>query len=349
MEIKITEQQKKIIETPYDKVTVQASAGTSKTFLLIERIKFLVNGGADPTKIVAITFTRNAAQEIAKRLGNIKIGYIGTVHALANYLLLSNGVDTSNFLEEGKFDKLFELVDENPYCTDFEISNLLLDEAQDSNYAQFRFMFELLQPERFMIFFDLKQSIYGFQGASPKVVEKFSKQGDIHNYYITENFRSSRAVFEQAKRRLENRTSFLELAHPVRKEQGIVEYVDYNLNTIYETIKNNDNYGDWFVLAKTNKEVDSIREYLNRRGIPAESFKQGNLNNDELSKKMKENTVKVLTIHSSKGLESKNVILMAFRIFNKEDDRLMYVGMTRAKDSLIYVKCPNKKQVSSWE
>ena len=60
MDFKITEQQRKIIEAPEENVCVLASAGTSKTFCLIERIKWLVEQGIDPKKIIAITFTERS-------------------------------------------------------------------------------------------------------------------------------------------------------------------------------------------------------------------------------------------------------------------------------------------------
>ena len=111
MDFKITEQQRKIIEAPEENVCVLASAGTSKTFCLIERIKWLVEQGIDPKKIIAITFTRNAATEVAQRLAPIQIGYCGTIHAYANYLLLLYGVDTKSVIEKEKFDDSFIIKD----------------------------------------------------------------------------------------------------------------------------------------------------------------------------------------------------------------------------------------------
>ena len=58
--------------------------------------------------------------------------------------------------------------------------------------------------------------------------------------------------------------------------------------------------------------------------------------------KMKENTVKILTIHSSKGLESKNVIVMGARYYNDEEKRVAYVAATRARDRLYWCTTPRK-------
>ena len=60
---------------------------------------------------------------------NYPVGlFIGTVHSYCNYLLRSGAVDTSRLLDDEKFDDLFPLIEENPYCFK-EVEHLLVDEA----------------------------------------------------------------------------------------------------------------------------------------------------------------------------------------------------------------------------
>ena len=54
---------------PDENVTVTASAGTGKTWLLVTRVVRLLLAGAAPDSILAITFTRKAAGEMQTRLG----------------------------------------------------------------------------------------------------------------------------------------------------------------------------------------------------------------------------------------------------------------------------------------
>lgn len=53
---------------PHASVVIEACAGSGKTWLLVSRIVRLLLAGADPSTILAITFTRRAAQEMRARL-----------------------------------------------------------------------------------------------------------------------------------------------------------------------------------------------------------------------------------------------------------------------------------------
>ena len=53
---------------PQNSVVVEACAGSGKTWLLVSRIVRLLLDGVQPGEILAITFTRKAAQEMQARL-----------------------------------------------------------------------------------------------------------------------------------------------------------------------------------------------------------------------------------------------------------------------------------------
>ncbi len=53
---------------PQNSVVVEACAGSGKTWLLVSRIVRLLLDGVKPGEILAITFTRKAAQEMQARL-----------------------------------------------------------------------------------------------------------------------------------------------------------------------------------------------------------------------------------------------------------------------------------------
>ena len=71
---------------------VLAGAGSGKTRVITHRLARLVETGADPRAIVAVTFTNKAAEEMrerARRLlgGGVPIGFIGTFHSWSLRLL----------------------------------------------------------------------------------------------------------------------------------------------------------------------------------------------------------------------------------------------------------------------
>jgi DNA helicase-2/ATP-dependent DNA helicase PcrA len=86
-------QQKVAVEHFDGPLLVIAGAGTGKTKTLAARVASLIQGGADPGRILLLTFTRRAASEMIRRAGKI-VGesvsaavWGGTFHATANRLL----------------------------------------------------------------------------------------------------------------------------------------------------------------------------------------------------------------------------------------------------------------------
>ncbi len=76
---------------------IVAGAGTGKTKTLAARVGHLVAEGADPNRILLLTFTRRAAEEMLSRVSNSATNraaarvWSGTFHAIANRLLRQYG------------------------------------------------------------------------------------------------------------------------------------------------------------------------------------------------------------------------------------------------------------------
>ena len=68
MEIKPNEQQQKAINHIDGPVMLLAGPGTGKTYTIIERIKNLLSKGVEPERILALTFSQPAANEMKNRL-----------------------------------------------------------------------------------------------------------------------------------------------------------------------------------------------------------------------------------------------------------------------------------------
>ncbi len=91
---------------------IVAGAGTGKTQTLAHRLGVLVARGADPRRILLLTFSRRAAQEMTRRAarlvgargGSETLPWAGTFHAVANRLLRRHAPDVG-------LDPAFTLLD----------------------------------------------------------------------------------------------------------------------------------------------------------------------------------------------------------------------------------------------
>lgn len=357
----LTEMQKQIVTTDKSKVLVSSSAAAGKTACLVERIQYLLDSGVDPSEIVVITFTNNAANEILKRLNNANGIFVMTIHSYCNYLLRGNAIDTTGILNEERFDDLFEEIKQNPSCIK-HVTHLISDEAQDTSRQQFEF-YEMLNPDNFMYFFDIKQTLFKWRNADPDYLINLSYQPDVTVYTMHENFRNLPDILRFAKK-------FLYRLGPDYEDDSIamrqstdgyhyhVLEANYTPGEAVESLlMNNDrlksNWKDWFVLCRTNADVELFKTLFEKRGIPVDTFKQSELTNSQIEDRMKENTIKVLTVHSAKGLAAPYVLSYNIRAYNDDEAKVCYVSATRARDFLIWAKMPPKKKrknkMVSWE
>ena len=351
--------QKQIITTDKPHVLVCSAAASGKTQTLIGRLKYLLDSGVDPSEIVAITFTNNAASVMYERLGYPNGLFIGTVHSYCNYLLRGGAVDTRDILDQERFDDLFPRIEENKSCIK-HISHLILDEGQDSTEAQFKF-FELLNPDNYMYFFDYRQSIYGWSGADPQYLINKMYEPGVTVYRMRQNYRNVPEILHFAKKFLYRLgPDYEDDSIPERSGRALYSVIEGNLTpseAAHSLVRTKErlhtSWGDWFVLCRTNADIDLFMQLFEGLCVPTDTFKQAELTNSQIEEKMKEDTVKILTVHSAKGLENKCVLSYNIRAYNDEEARLCYVAATRARDCLLWAKMPPKKKkksrVVSWE
>ena len=79
--------------SPTRSVVVKACAGSGKTWLLVSRMLRLLLAGAAPSELLAITFTRKAAQKMTDRLHE-------WLRVLALALALEDDATVREFLRE---------------------------------------------------------------------------------------------------------------------------------------------------------------------------------------------------------------------------------------------------------
>lgn len=348
--------QRKIVETKQNRVIVLAAAAAGKTRVLTERVKFLLDNGVPPTDIVVFTFTNAAAEEMQKRIGEKGKGcFINTVHSYAYSLLLKNGIDTSSAINEEDFDEFFRLIENNLEVIE-KVDYLLLDEGQDSNFLQYQFILKMIKPEHLFIAADVRQSIYEFNGGRPDILLDLVYDPAFTVYNLNENYRNAPAILQFAKKIITGSVlGDYELYDDSicmnDEEYGYVNEVEYLPSNVIKFIQENPNYGSWFVLTRTNSQLDTVVTFLKRAKIPCDTFKRSQISSDEFKEKMGRDSVKVLTVHSAKGLEADNVIVIGVAKWARksEERRVAYVAATRAKKKLIWMRSAPKKKIQSWE
>ena len=356
--MELNNEQLEIVKATEPYVVVNASAAAGKTQTLTERVRYLSTLDIPKEEIVVITFTNAAAEEMIERLGKDGYGiFIGTIHSYANYLLLASGYDTSKILNEENFDELFNKVKKHINCIK-PVEHLLLDEAQDTGELEWTFIFDMIKPNNYMLFADHKQSIYRWKGAHPELLINLSKKDYVKTYPLYHNYRNGRNILNFAKRIIDKLgPDYKDNSIFASGREGKVFELEMNnefiLGAIKESIEKKHYYNDWFILCRTNDQVNIMYEYLKENNIPCDTFKRADLSNKQLNKKMNDNTVKVLTMHAAKGLEAKYVVAIGQKFYNEEERCISYVAATRAKDLLIWIKTPKKKkkkvETVNWE
>ena len=347
--VELTKQQRAIVEATEPYIVVVATAAAGKTRCITERVRWLLNNGVPGEEIVTITFTNAAAEEISERLGNPTGVFIGTIHSLANYYLKTSGIDTSRVLNDEKFDDLFKLIKKNPHCVQ-HVSHLIVDEAQDSNPQQFEFLLDMIAPDNYMLMGDHRQSIYRFNGATPEYILNLMESPEVTTYELTENYRNAPEILQYAKNGIRTLgRDYEDYSVPMRSTHGRVIDVPYSGEGIATTIeryvsRGDCDYKDCFILTRTNAELDTILQVLKRHKIPTDTFKRAQLDNKGLKEKMRENTVKVLTIHTAKGLEADNVVVIGARYRDIEEKCVNYVAATRARNLLVWAYKTNTRK-----
>lgn len=330
--------QKKVIEAKEPKILCLACAASGKTAALTERVRYIISNGCNPEKIACITFTTMAAEEMRKRLGTAAKGtYIGTIHGLANNICIANGINTDTYIADMKFDKILEKAMTVPRGRYPNFEHILVDEFQDICELEYRFI-EKIPSKNLFFCGDEKQSIYAFKGSTDRFLKSLYNDVDCKKYFLTENYRNASNIINFADNLISSMPKLSPKSVAIKQQKGLIN----DSCTFYDALEELEwsrDWGNWFILCRLNDEVNIITDILKRKNIPYVSFKKGDLHLSEMEGLLKENRVKVLTIHASKGLEQKNVIVVGAKLFNEEERKIAYVAATRAEQSLYW--CPS--------
>lgn len=289
--------QKKVIEAKENKIVCLAAGGSGKTRVLTERIKRLVEKEKiKPEHIVAITFTNLAAEEMKKRLGDMAKGmFIGTIHSYANAICIANGIPTDKYVADADFDKILKKVITIPQSKYPKIKHLLIDEFQDTGDLEYSFV-EKIPTENFFVIADDRQAIYGFKGATDKYLRLCCRDTNFTVYHLNQNYRCAPNILKFADSLIASMDKLGIASIPVKIKNGIIDK-DCSFMDALEELEWSGDYGNWAILCRTNNELATAIEKLEEKKIPYLSFKKGDLDLVDMENMLREDKVKVLTIH----------------------------------------------------
>ncbi|MDY6968551.1 MAG: ATP-dependent helicase [Spirochaetota bacterium] len=214
---------------------------------------------------------------------------------------------------------------------------VFVDEFQDTSEDNFRLL-KLLLPDKdpnLFVVGDDWQSIYGFRGAKIDYIVNMKKYfPQVNIIKLKKNYRSRKEIVSISnkfikKNKIRTSKKLISTKGNGGEIRGFqAESMEEELEILKNILKKEENHcDDIAILYRNNWQGKSIITNIND------------------CKSIKYEKTKLMTIHSSKGLEFETVIItgvndgiipdMACDI--EEERRLMYVGLTRAKERLYII------------
>ena len=158
---------------------------------------------------------------------------------------------------------------------------IMVDEYQDTNYAQYLILKKLSQAHRnICVVGDDSQSIYAFRGAKIENILNFKKDyPDCHVFRLERNYRSTSTIVDAANTLIAHNEGRIpkecyavgETGEKIRILKAYTEQ-DEAMNIVSEIIarvrSDHAQYRDFAVLYRTNSQSRAIEEQLRRRNIP---------------------------------------------------------------------------------
>lgn len=159
-----------------------------------------------------------------------------------------------------------------------QYQHILVDEFQDTSYDQWDFVKSFTDADIFVCG-DIAQNIYSFRGTTSKIIKQLVSNDSWLTLKLSTNFRSTNQICEFANNIFKNSDIAIDMhgictGDPVKRDT--MEYIPYmqmidtnKLNDIVELLTNLK--GTSAILCRTNKEVESIYDYLADLGISLSS------------------------------------------------------------------------------
>lgn len=235
---------------------------------------------------------------------------------------------------------------------------LMIDEGHDFQPEWFKLLVQMIDPETnsLLLMYDDAQNLYGgskrrvftwasvgINAAGRSTILKVNYRNTVEALDFAYQFAS--AYLDQS-----GGTEEMPLVHPefggrngarpeVHRLSTNTQELEYLATWLRKRAEAGIPFRQMAVLCRFNKQAKKIREGLVQKGIAVDSDQF----NGQRTKAFDpaEDTVKILTMHSSKGLEFNSVAITDLgcmpcaKSTSEEEARLLYVAMTRSTESML--------------
>lgn len=383
-EINLNAQQREIVTSHIDNnIRIIACAGSGKTTTIICRLKYLLDNGVNPEKILITTFNVDACQSIKIKIIEL-LGYmpkitIGTIDSISKkfYYQYQLG-NTNKFLGVSEYasillDTLTNKTNPKSKLILDKYDYLFFDEFQDINNIQFDILQEFYKNNcKITVIGDDAQNIYSFRGSNINYILNLEKYiPTLVSYYLVYNYRSSSEIINLANSSIKNNKNQLPKDMiSFKGEAGILPIIKYyhdihyqNKELIKHMVDLHYNKGleldEICILSRNNYGLKIMEEDIEKYNQTATTYplKYVSLisnNNQDVKPCLLEGHITLTSIHKSKGLEWKVVFIVGCEdkyfpselddISIEEERRLFYVAVTRPKN-ILYI-CFNSNNIS---
>lgn len=359
-----TDEQYKIITTDVKKnILVLACAGSGKSTTMVCRVKYLIEHGIDPRRIMLTTFNVDACESLRQKLrqlfGDLPEVFIGTLDSIScrmyhKYCKQDHFVGVSEYAI--CFQKFLESTEGKRVTSQFDV--VIFDEFQDINEIQFKIIKSFYdRGVAITVIGDDAQNIYQWRGSDVKYILNANTYfPNIEKFGLSLNYRSSSEIIDFASAVISHNKDQIQKAMVSKMgNASILPVIQYYysiaqqskdiIKDITQLVKSGVKPDDIAVVSRTNYPIKNVEEEFtkyNKFGSPVIRFVSLITdNNSDTKPKITEGCVTLTTIHKAKGLEWEYVYFVSCddeaipsnldAVSIQEERRLFYVATTRAK------------------
>jgi len=336
--ISLTKEQYRCLDQLDDnpRCLIQGAAGTGKTLLAVEEVKKSVARGE---RTALFCFNSNLAEWLKGYFNDmpemLRPKYVGTLHKFMAQAIKESGVSLQYNQNEDELREYYQ--DELPraalkaLCTIKEqFDKIVIDEAQDLIRVNYLDVFDACLRKgiirgQWTMFGDFSmQAIYANGQTGAEIKKLLEDYTSFIRFRLTLNCRNTKPICEE----IQTVTRYKAPAELWTKVEGPpVNYITYAsledqkdklINLLNQLADMHIESGKITILSPRKKE-NSVVSHLN--GFDIRDFKIP-----------ENNSITFCTIQAYKGLENTVIILTDIEDFNS--DKLMYVGLSRARSGL---------------